>query len=219
MSRNRSRGSESLPHPVRENGLDDKYECMSDTTHPSEPDNQITVFEPSLPIHANAAGEKRMVSDVGARLRSLANLKPGSSSKRTPEMIREIIERLRWGETLLSVTMDERMPSHSTLHDWMDRDEELDAAIQRAREIGAHMVFDAKTDVAMGGALSTGDRQRDELVIKVLDQAATKRNRTVFGDKVTFDGAIGIAPVVLPTVALPSIPDAEFIEHDDEKPE
>lgn len=194
---------------------------MTEPMHPSELDSQAlpvaATFEPSLPIHANAAGEKRLVADVGARLRSLANLKPGSSSKRTPAMIREIIERLRWGETLLSITMDDRMPCHSTLHDWMAQDEELDAAIQRAREIGAHIVFDAKTDVAMGGALSTGDRQRDELVVKVLDQAAMKRNRTAFGDRVSVDAQIGIAPVILPTIALPAIPDAEFTEIDGQK--
>lgn len=190
---------------------------MDDTTNLTDPDNLpiLPPFEPSLPIHRSPAGEKRLVKDLGAHLRQIAALKVGSATIRTPEKIAAIIERLCSGETLLSITMDPMMPGHSTLYDWIDADPELDAAVQRAREIGAHIMFDAKTDVAMGGALSTGDRQRDELLIKVLDQAATKRNRAAFQDRVAVDATHSIAPVVLPAIALPAIDEGRFTEVDD----
>ncbi|MHA0319038.1 terminase small subunit-like protein [Sphingomonas melonis] len=176
-------------------------------------------FEPSLPVHANPAGQRRLVKDIGAHLRRIRGLKVGSATKRTPEMIAEILERLRDGETLLSVTCDKHIAGHSTVYDWMEADPELADAIEKARAVGAQVLFDARIDVALDGAFGTGDRLRDELVQRVLADTAAKRNRNAFQDKVTIDGQIGIAPVVLPTVALPSIPDAEFSDVDDDKSE
>jgi hypothetical protein len=168
------------------------------------------------PLSANYAGQKRLVRDIGSRLREIANLKPGSSTIRTPAMIAEIIDRLRSGETLLSITCDPHICSHATIHNWMDVDADLDASVQKAREIGAQVIFDARMDVALAGAFSTGDRLRDELVIKVMGDTAAKRNRNAFGDRSIVDVTHSIAPVMLPTIALPTIPDAEFDEIGDE---
>jgi hypothetical protein len=182
---------------------------MSETGNKTEMD-VVRYMEPTAPVSANGKGETRLVKDIGARLRQLAGLKPGSVSIRTPEMIEELLERLRLGETLLSICCDPHMPCHSTIHLWMQRDPDLDSAVQSAREVGTHLLYDARIDVALGGALSTGDRQRDELVLKVLDQTAAKRNRAAFGDRISVDATHSIATVVLPTIALPHIPDADY---------
>lgn len=101
----------------------------------------------------------------------------------------------------------------------MDVDPELAEAIEKARVVGAQVLFDARIDVGLDGAFGTGDRLRDELVQRVLADTAAKCNRAAFGEKVTHEGQIGIATVMLPSIALPSIPDAEFTEIDTQKPE
>lgn len=71
---------------------------MPDITQITEPDESLALptaadatFEPSLPIHASPAGQRRLVKDIGAHLRKIRGLKVGSVTKRTPEMVAEII--------------------------------------------------------------------------------------------------------------------------------
>jgi hypothetical protein len=197
---------------------------MIEPTHQTEVDLKTVeaavddlTFQPSLPIHANPAGQRRVVKDIGAHLRRIRGLKVGSSTKRSPEMIAEILERLRDGETLLSISCDSHIACHSAIYEWIDADPEFAAQIERAREIGAQVLYDARIDIAMDGAFATGDRLRDELLQRVLADTAAKRNPAAFGDKATVEMQIGIAPVILPTIALPAIRDAEFTEIDVQK--
>ena len=69
--------------------------------------------------------------------------KTGRPSKYTPEIAREIVERLSNAEPLRQICRDEHMPAWQTIYDWMYRDDALGAegvglskAIARAREIG-----------------------------------------------------------------------------------
>jgi hypothetical protein len=164
---------------------------MTNKTPTTETDNLPQVvsehMEPTLPVSGNFAGQKRLVRDIGARMRQLAGLKPGSVSIRTEAMIAEIIDRLRSGETLLSITTDTHIAGHSTVHEWIDADPSLGEAINRAREVGAQLLFDARIDVALGGAFSTGNLARDDVVIKVLGDTAAKRNAAAFGNKLQVD--------------------------------
>jgi predicted secreted protein len=71
--------------------------------------------------------------------------KTGRPSKYTPEIAKEIVERLSNAEPLRQICRDEGMPEWRTIYDWMYRDDKevalgrgvgLSAAIARAREIG-----------------------------------------------------------------------------------
>lgn len=208
-----------FPHFGRETVSSTKY-CMADHDDTTDIDNLPAIpphLEITEPLSGNWGGQKRLVRDIGARMRQLAGLKPGSVSIRTPEMVAEILDRLRSGETLLSVTSDPHIAGHSTIYQWIDADPALGEAIENARAVGAQILFDARLDIALGGAFSTGDRLRDELAARVIGDTAAKRNRAAFGEKVTVDAQIGIAPVILPSIALPAIPDAEFTEIDEQK--
>jgi hypothetical protein len=62
--------------------------------------------------------------------------KIGRPSKYTPELAKEICERLSDGEPLRQICRDEHMPAWQKIYEWMVRDEELSGAIARAREQG-----------------------------------------------------------------------------------
>lgn len=132
---------------------------------------------------------KATIKDAGAKLRQIIGLKPGSTSIRTPEMIDEIVDRLMFGESLVSITADPRMPAHSTLWNWRDADPALDDRIRKAQARGAHMLVDIKLDIAQGGFFSTGDARRDEIYIKAIDKNVSLRNRAEFGERVQVDHA------------------------------
>lgn len=62
--------------------------------------------------------------------------KMGRPSKYTPQIAREIVERLSEGIPLWEICRDDHMPAWRTIYDWMERDAELSAWIARARELG-----------------------------------------------------------------------------------
>ena len=64
-------------------------------------------------------------------------LKPqpvGRPTVYTPEIGKEIIDRLLSGESLVKIAEDERMPSRVTIYNWMDRDPDFCTKCARARE-------------------------------------------------------------------------------------
>jgi hypothetical protein len=90
----------------------------------------------------------------------------GRPSKYTPEIVEEILERLAAGEPLTEICEDDHMPGWRTVYDWEAKHEGLTAAIVRARSYG-HDVIAARTrQTARGDGDSTGDVQRDKLIIE-----------------------------------------------------
>jgi hypothetical protein len=65
-----------------------------------------------------------------------AKPKIGRPSKYTPQIAKEIVERLSQGIPLWEICRDDHMPAWRTIYDWMERDAELSAWIARARELG-----------------------------------------------------------------------------------
>jgi hypothetical protein len=68
-----------------------------------------------------------------------------------------IVERLADGESLASICRDPEMPAWSTVHVWIENDEDFAGQITRAREIGYQLradraILEAKTaeDAAKG---------------------------------------------------------------------
>ena len=60
--------------------------------------------------------------------------KAGRPSKRSPELIDELIERMSAGEAMVTVCQDAHMPNVSTIVRWMEADDEFARRCTRARE-------------------------------------------------------------------------------------
>lgn len=161
---------------------------------------------------------KRAIKDAGRRLAQIQGLKPGGSSIRTPEMIKELLDRLVIGETITSITCDAHMPAVSTLWNWCEADDKLDAAIKRAQAHGQRTLADLRLNIAAGGEFSTGDVRRDAELIKAINANIAQRNRAEFGERIAIDTTVSVAPVMLPTIAFHDLPAIEVkpIEDDDE---
>ena len=72
----------------------------------------------------------------------------GRPSKYTPELSREICERLSEGEPLRQICRDAHMPAWRTVYDWMGKSEDLAAAIARARDIGYDKMAEECLEIA-----------------------------------------------------------------------
>jgi hypothetical protein len=72
----------------------------------------------------------------------------GRPSKRTPEIIDEIIRRVSEGEPLAVICREENMPDRSTFHDWRNADEELSQRFARARDEGFDALATQCLDIA-----------------------------------------------------------------------
>jgi len=81
----------------------------------------------------------------------------GRPSKYTPELSREICERLSEGEPLRQICRDAHMPAWRTVYDWMGRSEDLAASIARARDIGYDKLAEECLEIADN--IQLGQRQ------------------------------------------------------------
>lgn len=70
----------------------------------------------------------------------------GRPSKFTPELAREICERLSVAEPLTVICRDDHMPSDETVRNWADADKQFSSDIARARELGwDHLANECET--------------------------------------------------------------------------
>jgi len=126
----------------------------------------------------------------------------GRPSKYTPELAAEMVQRLSEGEPLRQICRDNHMPEWRTVYDWMGRDEELSAAIARAREIGydkmAEEVLEIADNVKLGQVHTMDDkgstiRTEDmlghrKLQIETRLKLLAKWNPKKYGDRTTLAG-------------------------------
>ena len=131
--------------------------------------------------------------------------KMGRPSKYTPELAKEICERLANGEPLRQICRDDHMPSWVAIYDWMVRDDKLgdqgaglSLAIARAREVGqdamaerAYLEMYQEPERILsegGGRIDSGYVQlvkaRAEITLKLLAKWNPKR----YGDRVELTG-------------------------------
>jgi hypothetical protein len=131
--------------------------------------------------------------------------KIGRPSKYTPELAKEICERLANGEPLRQICRDDHMPSWVAIYDWMVRDDGLgekgaglSLSIARAREMGqdaiAEEIFREVSQEPErilsegGGKIDPGYVQlikaRAEIKLKLLAKWNPKR----YGDRVELAG-------------------------------
>jgi hypothetical protein len=131
--------------------------------------------------------------------------KTGRPSRYSPEIAKEMCERLANGEPLRQICRDEHMPSWQTVYDWMWKDDVLGAegaglsvAIAKAREIGQDAIaeqiwLDVNQEPERilsegGNRIDSGyvqwQRVRADIGLKLLAKWNPKR----YGDRVELSG-------------------------------
>ena len=124
-------------------------------------------------------------------------LKPGRPvAKPNPEIMEEVLFWISSGNTLRSYCRQEGKPAYSTIYNWLNKDEELNARFTRAREMGADWIADSilemvdETPVQTGGDNPRIDpahvqwtKTRAEIRLKLLAKWFPQE----YGDKVGID--------------------------------
>lgn len=108
---------------------------------------------------------------------------PGRPSLYTPEIAKEISERISNGEPLAVICRDPHMPAVATVNAWRREDENFSSEIAHAREAGYDAIAYATRETARLRGESTGDVQRDKLIIENDHKLLAKWDPTRYGDK------------------------------------
>ena len=66
--------------------------------------------------------------------------KMGRPTKRTPELVKEICDRLSAGEPMRAICRDPKMPGWDTVYEWMARHEDFALLVAQARENGVEAI-------------------------------------------------------------------------------
>ena len=111
----------------------------------------------------------------------------GRPSGYTQEIANEIVDRITEGETLADICRDDHMPGYRTVFDWEERHEDFSANITRARKYGYDQIANGTRRVARGDHGSTGDVQRDKLIIDTDLKLLAKWDKR-YGDKIAHVG-------------------------------
>lgn len=119
----------------------------------------------------------------------------GRPTKRTPERVESILAGLRLGDPLTEICAGLDL-CDDTVRDWAKADEEFSRAIARAREAGEDAIAHRLRRTARGrgadaGGDSTGDVQRDRLIVETDLKLLAKFNPKRWGDKVQHADADG----------------------------
>lgn len=110
-----------------------------------------------------------------------------------PEVVDELLARLRTGDTLRQVCKLDWMPSASTVMDWVREDREgFSARYALAREIGALTMADEILEIADNKG---EDVQRDRLRVDTRKWLLAKVLPKVYGDKTMVSGDPEGAPI------------------------
>ncbi|WIA56004.1 hypothetical protein N6H05_23800 [Sphingobium sp. WTD-1] len=114
--------------------------------------------------------------------------RPGQPTKRTPQIVDEICNRLECGEALLMICNDPMMPGYQTVMGWKRADPELANRFNEAREEGTYALDDVAELIARKiPGYATGDYRYDDMLVGVLAQRKRYANRKRFGEKVQVD--------------------------------
>lgn len=109
----------------------------------------------------------------------------GRPSSYTPDLADTICTRLAEGIPLAQICRDEGMPGVTTVYSWIKGNREFSEAFACAREIGWDMIAAGARLTARGeDGFSTGDVQRDKLVVDTDLKLLAKWDPKRYGDSV-----------------------------------
>lgn len=152
--------------------------------------------------------EQRKTSEAPTELGEKPKRRPGRISTFTQEIADEICERLSSGETLEDICDDEHMPASRTVRDWREKHEAFAAAIARARDYGHEVIAARSRNVARGKeGFSTGDVQRDKLIIETDLKLLAKWDPKKYGDRIQHEHSGGViaGTIVIGAATAPKV--------------
>jgi hypothetical protein len=117
----------------------------------------------------------------------MANGKAKRPTEQTEALKAEIIARIAEGEPLAQICRSTHMPSATAVNNWRGADDTFDCDFARARETGHDLIASNMRNVARGGEGSTGDVQRDKLIIETDFKLLSKWDKR-YSDKVIVEG-------------------------------
>jgi hypothetical protein len=127
----------------------------------------------------------------------IAKSRMGRPTLKTPELCKEICERISEGETLTNICRDPDMPAWTTIHDWKRSDDSFRQALAHAREQQAEVWADEMVSISDDELPTHEAIGRARLRMQARQWLAGKYNPT-YADKPTQLGVnVGVA-VVLP---------------------
>lgn len=117
-------------------------------------------------------------------------------SKFTQALADEICERLSEGQPLAWICRDKHMPARRTVSDWRKAHPEFDEKFLTARDDGYDAIAERTRATARGktdeqGGDSSGDVQRDKLIIETDLKLLAKWDPRRYGDKLQHADADG----------------------------
>jgi hypothetical protein len=123
----------------------------------------------------------------------------GRPTLKTPELCKELCERMAEGETLTNICRDADMPAWTTVHDWKQADESFRQALTRAREQQAEVWAEEIMSISDDDLPTHEAIGRARLRMQSRQWLAGKYNPQ-FADKPTQVGVNVGVQVVLPEV-------------------
>ena len=107
----------------------------------------------------------------------------GRPSKKTPEVVEELLNRLAHGEPMARICDDDHMPSFKTVWTWEEDDEDFRKLSARARRHGTHFLADECLAIADEDAEDSAAIQRNKLRVDTRLRLIGKWNRKDYGEK------------------------------------
>lgn len=122
-------------------------------------------------------------------------------------LVEAICEALSVGTPMAEVCRGEGMPSVRVVHDWRHSDPSIAARIAHARELGGDVIAQRLRNTARGltpdkGGDSTGDVQRDALIVNTDLKLLAKWFPAQYGDRMALTNAKGDGDARIEVVSL-----------------
>ena len=111
----------------------------------------------------------------------------GRQTTATPAAKQEILDRLSQGEPLADICRDKHMPCVAAVRLWKLADDDFDSGFARARTDGHDAIATRVRHTARGLGESSGDVQRDKLIIDTDLKLLAKWDRR-YSDKLVVEG-------------------------------
>lgn len=108
---------------------------------------------------------------------------PGRPTSYTPQIGREICNRLALGESLRSICRSGHIPDRQTITNWATRDADFAASIARAREMQADDYHDRAVELAERVLSGEVDAHAAKVALSAWQWSASKLRPKNYGDR------------------------------------
>ncbi|MBT2244551.1 hypothetical protein JQK15_13485 [Sphingobium sp. BHU LFT2] len=142
----------------------------------------MTIPTDDAPKHTQTQIAERTSGLMAQIADDVRKSKVGRKTKRTPELINDLLLYLRAGLSLEDAGRQVGV-CNETIHNWKRADPDLSADIEQARDDGMETLEAAIINIMSGGSLSTGSVNRDKALVHELRWIMSKRNAR-YRDKV-----------------------------------